>query len=100
MKRPSQKDMQVLLDYISEERAQLEIDDWGRAIGFTVRCRYTEKNVNDSFYGHFENLLEAFAYANRFQADLNAGMTEDEIKREGFVCTVFPILPLDEELSA
>ena len=98
MKRPSQEMLQILLDYITDERARLEIEDWERAIGFTVRCRYTERKVNDSFYGHFDNVVDAFAYATRFQNDLNDGMTEEEIKREGFMCDVFPVLPLDEEL--
>lgn len=79
----------LALGLLNKIQAASEARNVEEASGFVAVC-FDPETGRSSFHGPFDEVVEALAYADDFEARLNSGLGGDELP---YQVTVHPILP-------
>ena len=85
--RPNPDVLEAAKDLVNMMMSNAEAQRWEEADFFTIEC-FDPESWEFTLHGKFETAPEALAYAEKWEAELNAGFPPSEAP---FKCRVHPV---------
>jgi len=85
----------AMKEWINDENVKILLDEQERAVGYVTRVRNVGDNM-ETLYGLHATPADAFVHAAKFQAELNTGLTPEQLALEGFICDVLTVVGPDK----